>query len=108
MTAKNALLFFLAVFGILFIGLEVLFPVIGLGSLAGAMSTIGALMLLVFLLLVLGAGFVIKMLYLVGSIFCVSQAATLLLSGADLVMGLVFAAISFVLLAFIPSVFLKK
>ena len=50
MTAKNALLFFLAVFGILFIGLDACMPALGITGISGAMSIIGGGMLLIFLL----------------------------------------------------------
>ena len=108
MTAKNALLFFLAVFGILFVGLDAYLPYIGITGLTGAFSAIGGGMLVVFLLLVLGVGFVLRMAYIVVTITLVGFAGAELLAGGDLVMGLVYAAISFVLLALIPKVFLSK
>ncbi len=107
MTAKNALLFFLAVFGILFVGLDAYLPALGITGLTGAMSAIGGGMLVIFMLLVLGVGFVLKMAYIVVTISLVGFAASALLAG-DLVMGAVYAAVAFVLLALIPKVFLSK
>lgn len=107
MTAKNALLFFLAVFGILFVGLDKYLPAIGITGLSGAMAAIGSAMLVIFLLLVLGVGFVVRMAYIVVTIVLVGFAASELIAG-NLVMGAVYAAVSFVLLALIPKVFLGK
>ncbi len=107
MSSKNALLFFLAVFGVLFIGLEALFPVIGLGGFSGALYTVGGLMLVLFLALVLGFGFIFKVAYLIASVVVVSYAANYLVA-AEWIMGAIFAAVSFLLLALIPKVFLKK
>lgn len=107
MTAKNALLFFLAVFGILFVGLDAYLPAMGITGLTGAMAAIGGAMLIVFLLLVLGVGFVLRMAYIVVTIALVGFAAAALLAG-DWVMGAIYAAVSFVLLALIPKVFLSK
>ncbi len=107
MSSKNALLFFLAVFGVLFIGVEALLPVLGLGGFAGALYTAGGLMLVLFLALVLGFGFIFKVVYLIASVGVVSYAATAL-AAQDFVMGAIFAVVSFILLALIPTVFLKK
>ena len=107
MTAKNALLFFLAVFGILFVGLDKYLPAMGITGLSGAMAAIGAGMLVLFLILVLGVGFVIRMAYIVGTIVLVGMAAAALLGG-DILMGAIYAGVSFILLALIPTVFLKK
>lgn len=109
MSSKNALLFFLAVFGILFIGLDAALPVFGINGLSPAMSMIGAGMLVVFMILVLGIGFVLKTAYLAAAAFCVTKACDILfVTKGDLVTGLIFAGVSFVLLALIPTVFLKK
>ncbi|MBQ8321555.1 MAG: hypothetical protein IJX92_04250 [Clostridia bacterium] len=108
MSTKNALLFFLAVFGIIFIGVDACLPLWGLGNLQGAMSYIGGLMLVVFLILVLGFGFVFRVAYILGSCWVVGMAFTTLFMTGDLVMGLVYAGVSVVLLALIPTVFLKK
>ncbi len=107
MTAKNALLFFLAVFGIIFIGAEALFPVIGLAGFSGALYAVGGLMLALFLALVLGFGFLLKVAYLIGSIAVVTFASEAFVGG-DFVMGIVFAVVAAVLLALIPAVFLRK
>ena len=61
MTAKNALLFCLAVFGIIFIGIDACLPMWGFANLSGAMSAIGYLMLAIFMGLVLGLGFILKL-----------------------------------------------
>lgn len=108
MTAKNALLFFLAVFGIIFIGVDACLPMWGLGQLSGAMSMIGGLMLAVFLALVLGFGFILKLVYLGGAVFAAMEGFRNLFLGGDLVMGIVYAAVAFLLCALIPVVFLKK
>ena len=108
MSAKNALLFFMAVFGILFVGMAACLPMWGLGSLSGAMSTIGLLMLVGFLALVLGIGFILKLVYIGGSAYAATEAFKNIFLGGDLVMGIVFAAVTFVLCALIPTVFLKR
>ena len=108
MTAKNALLFCLAVFGIIFIGIDACLPMWGFAELAGAMSTIGYLMLVVFLGLVLGLGFILKLFYLGFTAASAIEACHGLFLGGELVTGIIFAAITFVLCALIPMVFLKK
>lgn len=108
MSSKNALLFFLAVFGIIFIGVDACLPLWGLGNLAGAMSYIGGLMLVIFLILVLGFGFVFRVAYILGSCYAVTGAFDYLFLKGELVMGLIYAGVSLLLLALIPTVFLKK
>ena len=108
MSSKNALLFFLAVFGILFIGMDACLPLWGLGQFSGAMSGIGILMLVAFLALVLGIGFILKLVYLGGAAVAAVEAFKGIFLGGDMIMGIVFAAVTFVLCALIPTVFLKK
>ena len=108
MSTKNAFLFFLAVFGIIFMGIDACLPLWGLGNLAGAMSYIGALMIAIFLILVLGFGFMLKLAYIFLCCFAVGDACVSLFVEKDLIMGLVFGVASFLLSSFIPSIFLKK
>ncbi len=107
MTTKKALLFCLAILGVLFIGLESLLPVIGLGQFAGALYTVGGLLLLIFVALVLGFGFILKLFYLAATIGVVAYGANALVA-QDWIMGAIFAAVSIVLIALIPKVFLSK
>lgn len=112
MTAKNALLFFLAVFGIVFIGLDAcihVFEIDFLSGLQGSLWIIGAVMLVGFLVAVLGIGFVLKLGYLALTIgFVVKAFNTLLVQEGQLLNGIILAVVSFALLAFIPTVFLRK
>ena len=108
MSSKNALLFFLAVFGIIFIGMDACLPLWGFGELAGAMSAIGYLMLAVFLGLVLGLGFILRLFYLGFTAASAVEAFHGIFLGGDLIVGIVFAVITFVLCALIPTVFLKR
>ena len=108
MSSKNALLFFLAVFGIVFIAVDACLPVWGLNQLHGAMASIGALMLIAFLALVLGLGFILKLFYLIFASGSAAVAVEGIFINGDFVEGIVGAVIAFVLLAFIPTVFLKK
>ncbi len=109
MSTKKALLFCLAVFGVLFVGLDLWLPTIGVSGISPIMSYIGYGMLVVFMILVLGIGFVLKAAYLCAAVYTVTQAVNiLLLSKGELVMGIIYAAVTFLLLALIPTVFLKK
>lgn len=108
MTAKNALLFCLAVFGIIFIGIDACLPMWGLGQLSGAMTLLGGLMLAAFLAIVLGIGFILKLVYLGGAAFAAMEGFRNLFLGGDFVIGIVFAVATFLLCALIPAVFLKK
>ena len=104
----NALLFCLAVFGIIFIGIDACLPMWGFGQIAGAMSAIGYLMLAVFMGLVLGLGFILKLFYLGFTAASAIEACHGLFLGGDFTFGIIFAAVTFVLCALIPAVFLKK
>ena len=108
MSTKNALLFFLAVFGIIFVGVDACLPLWGLGQLAGAMSYIGTIMICLFLILVVGLGFVFKFAYLIVSCWTVMDAFNFQFVEVDLVMGLIWAAASVVLLALIPTIYFRK
>lgn len=112
MTAKNALLFFLAVFGIVFIGLDAcvhVFKIDFLSQLQGSLWIVGAIMLVGFLVAVLGVGFVLKAGYIVVTSRLVMEAFKLLLvKEGEFVNGLILAGISVVLLALIPTIFLRK
>ncbi len=108
MSSKNALLFFLAVFGVLFIGGATLFSLIpGFSVPLTALYTIGGFMLVLFLALVLGVGFILKLVYLGGTVTVVSHAAKAILA-SDWIMAAVFAVVSMILLFLIPKIFLKK
>ena len=109
MSSKKALLFCLAVFGVLFVGLDLCLPIWGVTGISPVMSLIGYGMLVVFMILVLGVGFVLKAAYLIAAVYTVTMAAdNLFVSKGDLVMGIVYAAVTAVLLALIPNIFLKK
>ncbi len=108
MTAKNALLFCLAVFGIIFIGVDAVLPLIGITAFSGVLTTLGSAMLVLFLMLVLGFGFMVKVIYLVGTAVLTTMATNTLCNSGDLVMGIIYAVVAFILLALIPAVFLKK
>lgn len=108
MSAKNALLFCLAVFGIIFIGIDACLPTWGLANLSGAMSAIGYLMLAIFMGLVLGLGFILKLFYICFTAASAIEACHGLFLGGDFTVGIIFAAITFVLCALIPAVFLRK
>ncbi len=107
MTTKNALLFCCAVFGIIFIGAGALFGMLGLGEYITALSAVGGLMLVVFVALVLGFGFLLKLAYLGITVGVVSYAADAF-AKSDFVMGAIFAVAACILLGLIPMVFLKK
>jgi hypothetical protein len=108
MTAKNALLFCLAVFGIIFVGIDACLPMWGFANLSGAMSAIGYLMLALFMGLVLGLGFILKLFYISFTAASAIEACHGLFLGGDFTVGAIFAAITFVLCALIPAVFLRK
>lgn len=108
MSAKNALLFFLAVFGCIFMGLELCLPLWGMAELATPVAMIGSIMISLFLILVMGFKFILKCFYIILTAAFVSLAFESIFVSWDMVYAIVYSVVSVVLIALIPAVFLKK